>query len=59
MNCYKAVINFCVVYLVKANIIPKLAYKIKYIDQLNEILIMFFGNPRMRFFKISWLDCEF
>ena len=21
-------------------------------------LIMFFGNLRIRFFKISWLDCE-
>ena len=35
-----------------------LAYKVKYISQINGSLILFFGNLRIRFFQISWLDCE-
>ena len=29
-------------------IIQKVAYKVKYIDQINGVLIMFFGNLRVR-----------
>ena len=43
---------------IKYNIIPKLAYKVKNISQINVALIMFFGNLRLRFLKISWLNCE-
>ena len=50
------VMNFCVVYLVKphnhfvkCNIIQKLPYKVKYISQINESLIMFFANSSVRF----------
>ena len=27
---------------------------VKYISQINGGLVMFFGNSRIRFFKISW-----
>ena len=43
---------------IKYNIIPKLAYKVKNISQINVALIMFFRNLRLRFLKISWLNCE-
>ena len=43
---------------IKCNIIQKLAYKFKYISQTNGGLLMIFGNLRIRFFKISWLNCE-
>ena len=43
---------------IKCNILQKLAYKVKYISQINGGLLMFFGNLRITFFKISWLDCE-
>ena len=42
---------------IKCNVIQRLASKIKCISQINGGLIMFFGNWRMRIFKISWLDC--
>ena len=42
---------------IKHNVIRKLAYKVKYISQINGDL-RFFANLRIRFFKISWLDCE-
>ena len=43
----------------KAHVIRKLAYKVKYTSQINGGLIMFFFlNLRIRFFKISWLICE-
>ena len=44
----------------KANILRKLASKVKYISQINRGLIMFcfVFNSRIRFFKISWLNCE-
>ena len=35
---------------IKLNVIRKLAYNIKYIDQINGGLIMFFANLRVRFF---------
>ena len=38
---------------IKPNVIRKLAYKVKYIGQINGGLIMFF-----RKFENSWLDCE-
>ena len=34
---------------IRRNIIQKLPYKVKYIDQINGGLIMFFGNSRVRF----------
>ena len=43
---------------IKRTVIRKLAYKVKYISQISRGLIIFFGNLRIRFFKISWLDCE-
>ena len=39
------------------NVIRKSAYKVTYITQNNEGLLMFFRNSRIRLFKISWLDC--
>ena len=36
---------------IKLNVIRKLAYKVKYIDQINGGLIMFFANLRVRFFE--------
>ena len=41
----------------KRNIVWRLVYKVKCISHINEGLIMFFGNSRIRFFKIGWLDC--
>ena len=35
----------------------KIACKVEYISQINGGL-MFFGNSKIRFFKISWLDCD-
>ena len=35
---------------IKHNIIQKLAYKVKYISQINGSLIVFFENSRIRFF---------
>ena len=63
------VTSFCVVYLVKSpqNLISqcnvtqhnrKLVYKVKCISQINGDLLLFFGNMRIRFFKINWLDFE-
>ena len=43
---------------IKCNIIQKLACKVKFISLITGGLIMFFGNSRIRFLKISWLDCE-
>ena len=44
---------------IKCSGIQKLAYKVKYIDQIYGSLIMFFGNLKVRFFKkISLLNCE-
>ena len=43
---------------IKPNIIWKLNFKVKCISQINGGLIMFFENSGIRFFKISWLDCE-
>ena len=40
------------------NITRKSAYKIKHISQINVGFLMFLRNSRIRFFKISWLDCE-
>ena len=40
---------------IKRNIIRKL---VKNIIQSNEGLIVFFGNSKIRFLKISWLNCE-
>ena len=42
---------------IKRKVIRKLSYKFKCISQINGCLIMFFGNSRVRFLKISWLDC--
>ena len=42
----------------KHSIIWKLAYKVKYISQINRSLITFFGNSRIRLFLNKWLDCE-
>ena len=40
---------------IKPNIIQKLAYKVKYISQINGGLIMFFlENSKVRFFKVSF-----
>ena len=58
--------NFCSIFskgkqpfdFIKRNVIRKLAYKVKYIGQINGGLIMFFANSRIRFLKISCLDCE-
>ena len=37
--------------LIKCNaVIQKLTYKVKYIDQINGGLIMFFGNLKVKFF---------
>ena len=36
---------------IKCNLIQKLAYKVKYISQINGGLIMFFANSRIRFLK--------
>ena len=35
---------------IKPNVIQRLAYKVKYISQINGGLIMFFGNLRIGFF---------
>ena len=43
---------------IQCYLIRKLAYKVKYISQINRCLIMFLENLRIRFFKISWLDYE-
>ena len=40
---------------VKRNIIQKLAYKVKYINQINDVFLEIRAQD---FFKISWLDCE-
>ena len=37
---------------IKPNIIQKLAYKFKYISQINGGLIMLFGYLRIRFFRL-------
>ena len=42
---------------IKCKVIRKLAYKVKCISQSNVGLIVFFRNLRIRFLKISWLDC--
>ena len=42
---------------IKLNVIQKLAYKVKYISQINGGLIMLFWNSRIRFFEVTWLDC--
>ena len=42
---------------IKRKVIRKLAYRVKCISQINGGLIVFFGNSRIRFPKISWLDC--
>ena len=63
---YVFVTNFCSIFskdtkafdFTKCNAIRKLAYKVKYIRQINGGLIMFSANSRTRFSKISWLDCE-
>ena len=60
--CYKI---FCGIFskgtqpfdFTKHNLIRELAYKVKYIIQINRGLIMFFRNSRITFFKISWLNC--
>ena len=41
---------------IKHNLIRKVA-KVKCISQINGSLIMFFENSRIRFLKISWLNC--
>ena len=41
----------------KRNIVRRLVNKFKCISHINESLIMFFENLRIRFFKIGWLDC--
>ena len=38
---------------IKYNVIQKLAYKVQYISQINGDLLMFFGNVRIRFFKLD------
>ena len=43
---------------IKRNVIRKLAYKVKYINQINVGLIMFYGNSRIRFCQMSWFNCE-
>ena len=43
---------------IKANIIQKLAYKVKYICQINRGLMFFFGNSRIGIFRICCLNCE-
>ena len=46
---------------IKPNIIQKLANKVKYINQINGGLIIFFfffKNSRIRFFYSIWLNCE-
>ena len=43
--------------IIKRYVIQKLAYKVKDNDQINGGL-MFFRNSRVRFFKISLVDCE-
>ena len=56
-------INFCIFskgtkpfdFIIKDNIIQKLAYKLKHISQINGDLIFFLNSW---FFKISWLDSE-
>ena len=42
----------------KGNIVRRLVNKVKCIGHINEGLIMFFGNLRIRFLKIGWFDCE-
>ena len=42
---------------IRRTIIWKLPYKVKDISQISRGLVMFFRNLRIRFFKISWLDC--
>ena len=43
----------------KPNVMRKFAYRVKYIIRVNGGLIMFFFfNLRIRFFKISWINCE-
>ena len=42
---------------IKPNVIWKSTYKVKYISQINGGLILFFfWNLRVRFFKITQLD---
>ena len=53
--CSKGIQSFD---FIKPNVIRKLSNKIKYISQINGGLIMFFGNLRIRYFWISWLNCE-
>ena len=43
----------------KTNVMRKFGYRVKYIIRINGGLIMlFFFNLRIRFFKISWINCE-
>ena len=57
------VVNLCYIFskatqpfdFIKPNIFGKLAYKVKYISQINVGLIW---NLRIRFFQISWPNCE-
>ena len=42
----------------KANVIRNLAYKVKYIRQINRGLMVLIGKSRIGFFKICCLDCE-
>ena len=42
----------------KRNIVRRLVNNVKCISHINEGLIMFFGNLRIRFLKIGWFDCE-
>ena len=56
------VINCCVVYIFSKgtqpfDFIKCNANKVKCVGKINGGLLMFFGNSRIRFFKISWLDC--
>ena len=43
---------------IKYNVIRKLAYKVKYIGEINGDLLMLFRNSRTRSFKMSWFNCE-
>ena len=43
---------------IKPNEIWKLPNKVQYISHINGSLILFFGNLRIKFFLISWLNCE-
>ena len=44
---------------IKCNVIQKLAYEVKYIDEINGGLIVFQKFESKSFWKISCLDCEY